>query len=236
MNIASTAQNNTKATQNFKHFSLSYFLLASVAIHILILINWVKPEVITKPTEATIALKISNYLPPANKTKTKKTPPAPIVKKQIQKKIIPAKIPTKKIIKKPTPVKTQEVEVIEQVVAVPQETVVAAAVAEVPQQTVTISESARTNYENILARWLARHKRYPSHAQRRKLTGTGLLAVTIDTNGNIIRHQLSSSTGHEILDEAIIAMLKRAEPLPVIPAEFERSTYDFRVPVSFELK
>ena len=113
MNFANPAKNKSHTSNNF---SLSYFLLASAAIHILILINWVKPEIISKPTQVIMALKIKNYLPPVNKTKAKEKPVAPVVKKvkKIQKKIVPIKTPVKKVApvkaaaKKVIPVETQE--------------------------------------------------------------------------------------------------------------------------------
>lgn len=217
--------------RSFNNLSIKYFVLASLAIHFIFLINWIAPKVINKPTQAVLSLKINNYLPPASKAKAIVEPvqKAEKVEKKILKKtktVQPAVKKTQPVQKTP-PVKKQE--------TVP-ETVETAVVAQTSQQVSTISNTARTNYENILAAWLAKHKRYPSHALRRRMTGTALLSVTINAEGKLLNYQINDSTGHEILDDAVIAMLKRAEPLPEIPAEFMRNSYDFRVPVSFELK
>ncbi len=100
---------------------------------------------------------------------------------------------------------------------------------------VMIGTVAITNYENILANWLERYRSYPRLALRKKITGEGLLYVKINQDGKVLDYDLQKSTNEPLLDEAIITILKKADPLPKIPLEFKTSQFEFSVPIDFKI-
>lgn len=91
-------------------------------------------------------------------------------------------------------------------------------------------------YVGQLAVWLDKHKRYPSRARRRKQEGTVRLAFTIDRRGKVLEHAIVGSSGHQILDREVRAMLKRASPLPPIPGHFPEPKLSVVVPIAFSLR
>ncbi len=93
-----------------------------------------------------------------------------------------------------------------------------------------------SNYYGRLATWLARHKRYPTQAQRLRQEGTVKVTFTVDNNGRVISQRITESSGYELLDHEAQAMLERASPLPRIPASLGRSRITITLPVDFTLR
>lgn len=91
------------------------------------------------------------------------------------------------------------------------------------------------DYYARLSTWLERHKTYPRRAQRRGQEGTSHLRFKIDQQGALISYHIEKSSGFDLLDKEVEKMLKRALPLPVIPAELGQSTLELVLPVSFNL-
>jgi len=96
--------------------------------------------------------------------------------------------------------------------------------------------ASAANYFGRLASWLNRHKRYPAQARRRRAQGTVKVQFTIDRNGRLLSHRVVSSSGHRLLDQEAEAMLKRASPMPAIPAALNRSRLTVTLPVNFSLR
>ncbi|ABS61996.1 TonB family protein [Parvibaculum lavamentivorans DS-1] len=94
---------------------------------------------------------------------------------------------------------------------------------------------AMPTFQQLLLAHLERHKKYPRNARRRAQEGTAQLYFEMDREGRVIEYRLAASSGHVLLDEEVLAMLKRAEPLPALPAEIPGKTKSFRVPVVFNL-
>lgn len=64
---------------------------------------------------------------------------------------------------------------------------------------------------------LMRLKRYPPAASRRGDVGRVVIVLTIDPAGNVTGVRLKASSGSEILDQAALALARRASPLPAPP-------------------
>lgn len=86
-----------------------------------------------------------------------------------------------------------------------------------------------------VAAWLNRHKRYPRRARMSGDEGAGVLRFAMDRQGRVLSARLEQSSGHSELDEEIMEMLRRAEPLPQIPPGLG-STLEFSVPIRFALR
>jgi protein TonB len=98
------------------------------------------------------------------------------------------------------------------------------------------SADARQDYLTALQAWIAGRQRYPALALRRGHEGRGLLRVRIDAGGRLLDASLQRSTGHDALDAEMLAMIRRAAPLPPIPAALRVPALEVVVPVSFALR
>ena len=87
------------------------------------------------------------------------------------------------------------------------------------------------DYIGLIRAQLERNKVYPRAAQQRRQQGRAMLRVVIDRAGNVTRYELESSSGHEILDREVIAMIQRASPLPSIPSSLNTDRLEIVVPV-----
>ena len=91
------------------------------------------------------------------------------------------------------------------------------------------------DYASVLLAWLERHKEYPPAAQQRRQQGVVLLYIVIDRDGRVINSRIQKSSGQQLLDQAALAMLERAQPLPPIPDDMNKERLKFVVPVQFFL-
>lgn len=93
--------------------------------------------------------------------------------------------------------------------------------------------AAVSNYPGKVARALRRALRYPSAAKRKRITGDVYVSFTVTQSGQLSRVSVIRSSGSDILDAAALETVRRAAPFPPIPAEAGRSSWPFRLPVSF---
>ncbi|MGD1868870.1 MAG: TonB family protein [Neomegalonema sp.] len=94
---------------------------------------------------------------------------------------------------------------------------------------------AQQNYMAQVAALLSKNKRYPRRARSRGQEGVGALFFIIDSRGRVVERELRSSTGHPLLDQEIMHMLKRSAPFPAIPSDVGRGRVEILVPVRFFL-
>jgi protein TonB len=83
---------------------------------------------------------------------------------------------------------------------------------------------------------LQRAKRYPDSARSRGEQGVAMTTFTMDRAGHVLAASLVRSSGSPALDEEAVALIRRAEPLPPMPAEMLGATVTLTVPVSFALR
>ena len=96
--------------------------------------------------------------------------------------------------------------------------------------------SAVPGWRSELAGRLQRAKRYPDAARARDEQGAAAVRFTIDRGGHVLSVSLIRSSGSAALDEEAVALVRRADPLPPVPAELAGSTLTLTVPVSFSLR
>ncbi|MGY1490801.1 energy transducer TonB family protein [Methylobacillus pratensis] len=98
-------------------------------------------------------------------------------------------------------------------------------------------DAARSLYGSLLSRAIAKYKQYPRIAQMRGWEGEVLLEVHCDETGHVLSTQVKKSSGHNVLDEQAIAMVKKASPLPQPPEILRNSKHlVILVPVPFTLE
>lgn len=90
-------------------------------------------------------------------------------------------------------------------------------------------------YTEILPLWLNQFRGYPEAARAENLRGDGEIGIVIDRQGNILEANVRRSTGHEILDEELRKMLKRANPVLPVPSHYKpgEARLTFIIPMRF---
>ncbi len=99
-----------------------------------------------------------------------------------------------------------------------------------------VSARARDSWNRQIALQIQRHKVYPAAAIARNETGTVMLAMTINRDGNVVSAHVVRSSGYPTLDQATIAIVHRAAPFPRPPEGMPGSTFDFTIPFPFKLR
>lgn len=91
------------------------------------------------------------------------------------------------------------------------------------------------SYRRTLQSALRSQVRYPDRAQRRGIEGTVVVEVRVDRAGRILEARVYRSSGHEILDNAVIdAMLARGT-LPAPPEGVDWDGRPIRIPFPFRI-
>ena len=88
----------------------------------------------------------------------------------------------------------------------------------------------------LVLRHLQQYKRYPSDAQSRGEDGVVLLSFTVDRTGHVLARRIVHSSGHRELDNEVMSMVERAQPLPPFPASMPQAKLDLTVPIRFSLR
>ena len=96
--------------------------------------------------------------------------------------------------------------------------------------------SAVEDYHARLRAWLERHKRYPRRARRRREQGVVVLRFVADRMGAVLDLEVEGTSGHPLLDEAALDMVRRAQPLPKMPPAMHESRAEHLLPVRFALR
>ena len=92
------------------------------------------------------------------------------------------------------------------------------------------------SWQTGLMRQLQRFKRYPASAHSHKEEGVVLLSFSLDRSGHVLAHSIARSSGYPDLDDEVMAMIMRAEPLPPFPASMVQDRIDLTVPIRFSLR
>ena len=95
---------------------------------------------------------------------------------------------------------------------------------------------AKADYLAMLQAWLERHKEYPRRAQRRRQEGTATLFFVMSRDGEVLDYRIEESSGHAALDREVEEMIRRAQPLPAMPADMRQARLEIRIPVRFHLR
>jgi periplasmic protein TonB len=98
------------------------------------------------------------------------------------------------------------------------------------------SAAQLSSWHRKIAIQLERHKNYPAPAQARRETGVATVAFTIDREGKVVASRITRSSGFASLDDETIATVQRAAPLPPPPANLPGQTFDFTVPIQFNIR
>lgn len=91
-----------------------------------------------------------------------------------------------------------------------------------PKKKFISANTKEYEYAAYMSAWVARVERignlnYPDEARREQLHGQLVLTVAVNRDGSIKSTDVIQSSGHKLLDEAAIRIVRLAAPFPAIP-------------------
>ena len=96
-----------------------------------------------------------------------------------------------------------------------------------------MANAVKLTWQKALLSHLNRHKRYPVAAGRRSAEAS--VSFTLDRRGHVVSYSIKRSAGHPLFDDAALAMMKRADPVPPPPPVIADEGLTFEVPVQFRV-
>jgi periplasmic protein TonB len=97
------------------------------------------------------------------------------------------------------------------------------------------SPDALAGYGRSVSQALARHREYPRLALMRGWEGATTLRLRVAPGGRLAEAAVHQSSGHEVLDDQALAMVKRLGTLPLPPESLRDREFAVLVPVVFQL-
>ncbi|WP_174850077.1 energy transducer TonB [Yersinia artesiana] len=99
------------------------------------------------------------------------------------------------------------------------------------------SQKSKMNWKSRLQGHLMGFKRYPPIARKQHQQGTAIIRFVVNKEGYVLSTMLIKSSGAAALDQEALAVIKRAQPLPLPPAELlSNGQVTLAMPVGFDLK
>ncbi len=92
------------------------------------------------------------------------------------------------------------------------------------------------SYGHALSQAIGRHQRYPQLARMRGWQGTATVALKFGVGSRLLATTLHKSSGHDVLDEQALEMVRDAHPLPAAPERLRSRDFTVLVPIVFRLK
>ena len=89
------------------------------------------------------------------------------------------------------------------------------------------------NYNGQVSAHLRRYQQYPAAARSSGAAGSGMVTFSITGSGSVTSARIAKGTGAAVLDQEILAMVRRASPFPAPPDGQPKS---FTVPLNFNLQ
>ncbi len=90
-----------------------------------------------------------------------------------------------------------------------------------------------TKYEQLLSGWINSHKLNQSFTLPKGLRGRVVVRLRIDRLGKVLFHSIERSSGYAELDNAALAAVSRASPVPPVPEAYPGgSQLEFLIPIN----
>jgi len=103
------------------------------------------------------------------------------------------------------------------------------------KEDIAASEDAYLHFQDLVRRRIEDAKRYPHWARRQGFEGMTKVQFAIPINGQANSIKIVASSGYDILDQAAIQTVKKANPFPS-PRMIKRNMVEVEVPIVFQLK
>ncbi len=95
---------------------------------------------------------------------------------------------------------------------------------------------ARQQWELQVLQYLDQHKRYPAMAQFLGQEDHVSVQLQVARDGTVLAQRIVSSRGYRRLDEAVVDLIGRANPLPPPPQALTERELEFRVTIAFSIE
>lgn len=96
--------------------------------------------------------------------------------------------------------------------------------------------AAEIRYQDQVRAIIDSHRIYPRSARRRHLEGEAVIQIHINRDGQITGTSFVRSTGHHVLDQAVLEMVQASDPLPPMPQDIKGHSINLEIPIGFKLK
>ena len=96
-------------------------------------------------------------------------------------------------------------------------------------------DDLRPYYAKII-RYLQARIHKPARAGREGTRPTATIHVMSDRNGHVLLAELLISSGYDDLDQEAVAVVKRSDPLPPMPADTIADHINVNIPVVFNFE
>jgi len=96
-------------------------------------------------------------------------------------------------------------------------------------------ESLTAGWRELLLARVRSRTRYPDSALSQGREGTVMVKFTMDRLGKVIYVRLLTGSGHQDLDDAALAAVRTASPLPPVPRDVPGNPVAVVLPVSFSI-
>ncbi|EQB14985.1 energy transducer TonB [Sphingobium lactosutens] len=191
------------------------------------------PPPIPKPSASLVVTLLPLASPPETPPKPKEAP-KPVEKQE--KEPTPSKVDS---IIRPIPliptVQTAQLQPVATPAPAPSQPVTAAPkTAPAPPAPQAASNAPDTWEGRVLAR-LEKFRRYPGSARSARQQGVVYIRFRLGRDGHVLSSALVRSSGYTVLDQAALETLRRAGPMPKIPAD-RPDEVELSVPIEFYMK
>ncbi len=92
------------------------------------------------------------------------------------------------------------------------------------------------SWHRKIALQVERHKGYPAAARARHETGVAERGFKSDRPGLVVASRVTRTSGFASLDQETIATVQRAQPFPPPPPNMPGDTFEFTVPIKFNIR
>ena len=235
-------------------------VLASIALHVLALL-WFSQRDAQAPPATSLLILTARLAPAARTTREQPAPTPPQFAAPRPPKPAPAARP---VLEKRAPARTRDVQkaapvevskiapaetarepaaaaAASQPPAVPEPAKSASQAPVVPKTEATVKSGSEADkgtleqYRLALIVATRRYKRYPAIAMEKGWQGRVEVHMEIGANGMLASASIKASSGHEILDNQAMDMLKKGKTTVQIPASLRGRAFSVDVPVIFNL-
>lgn len=103
----------------------------------------------------------------------------------------------------------------------------------------TLDAGGRAAISSYFARvqaHLLRYRVYPPEARSSGASGVARVIFSLGRDGRVLSVSLAGGSGHGVLDQAAVAMVRRAAPFPPFPSEIATSRLEMGAPIRFDLR
>ncbi|KXV76788.1 energy transducer TonB [Acetobacter cerevisiae] len=161
-------------------------------------------------------------------------PPVPVPKPEKLHKVVKKSKPAP-VLKKPVPDKTPPAD---QTTAPPAAEAPPALNQAAPAPGASSSHASQspTTWQGALLARLERYKRYPAEAMADHQEGVPMLHFAMDRHGHVLSARIQRGSGHTLLDQEALALVRRAEPLPSPPDSVAGDPVVLTVPIEFYME